>query len=139
MGIITTKNKRAEKLTDLSGEKSSEPQLVKSLTMRVGVRFWIISFILSFVHRYIKCLLLFVMDSVLAGNPKKHCVALKKASDTVCVGEPSLYNCLSLAVHTLRLVLPSYRLIPSCLIECIRQADLSLCEGTCLDIPAGSS
>uniref|UniRef100_H2SPU5 General transcription factor IIH subunit n=1 Tax=Takifugu rubripes TaxID=31033 RepID=H2SPU5_TAKRU len=54
MGLITTKNKRAEKLTDLSG------------------------------------------------NPKKHCAALKKAVDTVCVGEPSLYNCLSLAVQTLR-------------------------------------
>ncbi|TNM90293.1 hypothetical protein fugu_004527 [Takifugu bimaculatus] len=63
MGIITTKNKRAEKLTDLSG------------------------------------------------NPKKHCAALKKAVDTVCVGEPSLYNCLSLAVQTLRETGGSYHVI----------------------------
>ncbi|KAK1174175.1 general transcription factor IIH subunit 2-like [Acipenser oxyrinchus oxyrinchus] len=54
MGIITTKNKRAEKLTDL------------------------------------------------AGNPKKHIADLKKAKDTTCVGEPSLYNSLSLAMQTLR-------------------------------------
>uniref|UniRef100_UPI003AAE39BE general transcription factor IIH subunit 2 isoform X6 n=1 Tax=Centroberyx gerrardi TaxID=166262 RepID=UPI003AAE39BE len=53
VGIITTKNKRAEKLTDL------------------------------------------------AGNPKKHITALKKAVDSVCVGEPSLYNSLSLAIQTL--------------------------------------
>ncbi|KAI3372407.1 hypothetical protein L3Q82_022686 [Scortum barcoo] len=54
VGIITTKNKRAEKLTDL------------------------------------------------AGNPKKHIAALKKAVDTVCIGEPSLYNSLSLAIQTLK-------------------------------------
>ncbi|CAG5917834.1 unnamed protein product [Menidia menidia] len=54
VGIITTKNKRAEKLTDL------------------------------------------------AGNPKKHAAALKKAVDTPCLGEPSLYNSLSLAMQTLR-------------------------------------
>ncbi|XP_054867544.1 general transcription factor IIH subunit 2 isoform X2 [Amphiprion ocellaris] len=54
VGIITTKNKRAEKLTDL------------------------------------------------AGNPKKHIAMLKKAVDTVCVGEPSLYNSLKLAIQTLK-------------------------------------
>ncbi|MBN3324173.1 TF2H2 factor, partial [Atractosteus spatula] len=54
VGIITTKNKRAEKLTDL------------------------------------------------AGNPKKHIAALKKAVDTTCLGEPSLYNSLSLAMQTLK-------------------------------------
>lgn len=54
VGIITTKNKRAEKLTDL------------------------------------------------AGNPKKHISALKKAVATTCAGEPSLYNSLSLAVQTLK-------------------------------------
>ncbi|KAF6737489.1 General transcription factor IIH subunit 2 [Oryzias melastigma] len=54
VGVITTKNKRAEKLTDL------------------------------------------------AGNPKKHISALKKAVDSACVGEPSLYNALSLAVQTLK-------------------------------------
>uniref|UniRef100_A0A672YD93 General transcription factor IIH subunit n=1 Tax=Sphaeramia orbicularis TaxID=375764 RepID=A0A672YD93_9TELE len=54
VGIIMTKNKRAEKLTDL------------------------------------------------AGNPKKHITALQKAVDSVCVGEPSLYNSLSLAVQTLK-------------------------------------
>nr|XP_020454876.1 general transcription factor IIH subunit 2-like isoform X2 [Monopterus albus] len=54
VGIITTKNKRAEKLTDLTG------------------------------------------------NPKKHIAALKKAVDTVCLGEPSLYNSLSLAIQTLK-------------------------------------
>ncbi|XP_038159584.1 general transcription factor IIH subunit 2 [Cyprinodon tularosa] len=54
VGIITTKNKRAEKLTEL------------------------------------------------AGNPKKHIAALKKAVDMPCVGEPSLYNSLSLAVQTLK-------------------------------------
>ncbi|XP_034027138.1 general transcription factor IIH subunit 2 [Thalassophryne amazonica] len=54
MGIITTKNKRAERLTDL------------------------------------------------AGNPKKHIAAVKKAVDTICVGEPSLYNSLSLAAQTLK-------------------------------------
>ncbi|XP_061881169.1 general transcription factor IIH subunit 2 [Entelurus aequoreus] len=54
VGIIITKNKRAEKLTDL------------------------------------------------AGNPKKHILALKKAVDTVCGGEPSLFNSLSLALQTLK-------------------------------------
>ncbi|XP_021477874.2 general transcription factor IIH subunit 2 isoform X2 [Oncorhynchus mykiss] len=54
VGIITTKNKRAEKLTDL------------------------------------------------AGNPKKHIDALKKAKDSTCGGEPSLYNSLSLAMQTLK-------------------------------------
>ncbi|KAG7490063.1 general transcription factor IIH subunit 2-like [Solea senegalensis] len=55
VGIITTKNKRAEKLTDL------------------------------------------------AGNPKKHIAALKKAVvDTVCGGEPSLYNALNLALQSLK-------------------------------------
>ncbi|KAM4578264.1 general transcription factor IIH subunit 2 [Fundulus diaphanus] len=54
VGIITTKNKRAEKLTEL------------------------------------------------AGNPKKHIAALKKAVDTSCVGEPSLYNSLSLSIQTLK-------------------------------------
>ncbi|XP_043094141.1 general transcription factor IIH subunit 2 isoform X2 [Puntigrus tetrazona] len=54
IGIITTKNKRAEKLTDL------------------------------------------------AGNPKKHIAALKKAVDATCVGEPSLYNSLNLAMQTLK-------------------------------------
>uniref|UniRef100_A0A3B5KQP7 Ssl1-like domain-containing protein n=1 Tax=Xiphophorus couchianus TaxID=32473 RepID=A0A3B5KQP7_9TELE len=56
VGIITTKNKRAEKLTEL------------------------------------------------AGNPKKHIAALKKAVDSSCVGEPSLYNSLSLAIQTLKWV-----------------------------------
>ncbi|XP_061621054.1 general transcription factor IIH subunit 2 isoform X3 [Phyllopteryx taeniolatus] len=54
VGIIVTKNKRAEKLTDLSG------------------------------------------------NPKKHIAVLKKAVDTVCLGEPSLYNSLNLALQTLK-------------------------------------
>ncbi|KAM9821269.1 general transcription factor IIH subunit 2 isoform X3 [Syngnathus typhle] len=54
VGIIFTKNKRAEKLTDLSG------------------------------------------------NPKKHIGVLKKEVDTVCVGEPSLYNSLNLALQTLK-------------------------------------
>ncbi|KAK7164433.1 hypothetical protein R3I94_002977 [Phoxinus phoxinus] len=54
IGIITTKNKRAEKLTDL------------------------------------------------AGNPKKHIAALKKAVDSTCVGEPSLYNSLNVAMQTLK-------------------------------------
>ncbi|XP_068594423.1 general transcription factor IIH subunit 2 [Brachionichthys hirsutus] len=54
VGIIITKNKRAEKLTDL------------------------------------------------AGNPKKHIAALKKLVGTVCGGEPSVYNSLSLAVQTLK-------------------------------------
>ncbi|XP_031732661.1 general transcription factor IIH subunit 2 isoform X3 [Anarrhichthys ocellatus] len=36
------------------------------------------------------------------GNPKKHIVALKKAVGTVCVGEPSLYNSLNLAIQTLK-------------------------------------
>ncbi|KAF4074677.1 hypothetical protein AMELA_G00242010 [Ameiurus melas] len=54
IGIITTKNKRAEKLTDL------------------------------------------------AGNPRKHIAALKKAVDAGCVGEPSLYNALSIAMQTLK-------------------------------------
>ncbi|CAL8247939.1 unnamed protein product [Merluccius merluccius] len=54
VGLITTKNKRAEKLTDL------------------------------------------------AGNPKKHIAALKKARDAACVGEPSLFNALSLAIQTLK-------------------------------------
>lgn len=54
VGFITTKNKRAEKLTDL------------------------------------------------AGNPKKHVGALKKAVETLCAGEPSLYNSLSLAAQTLK-------------------------------------
>ncbi|XP_043919822.1 general transcription factor IIH subunit 2-like protein isoform X1 [Protopterus annectens] len=54
IGIITTRSKRAEKLTEL------------------------------------------------AGNPKKHIAALKKAVDTSCTGEPSLYNSLSLAMQTLK-------------------------------------
>uniref|UniRef100_A0A3B5BCP8 General transcription factor IIH subunit n=1 Tax=Stegastes partitus TaxID=144197 RepID=A0A3B5BCP8_9TELE len=37
-----------------------------------------------------------------SGNPKKHIAALKKAVDTVCVGEPSLYNSLNLAIQTLK-------------------------------------
>uniref|UniRef100_A0A3B3T090 General transcription factor IIH, polypeptide 2 n=1 Tax=Paramormyrops kingsleyae TaxID=1676925 RepID=A0A3B3T090_9TELE len=56
IGIITTRNKRAEKLTDL------------------------------------------------AGNPKKHISAFKKAVDTPCAGEPSLYNSLNLAMQTLKYV-----------------------------------
>ncbi|PWA16015.1 hypothetical protein CCH79_00019371, partial [Gambusia affinis] len=35
-------------------------------------------------------------------NPKKHIAALKKAVDSSCVGEPSLYNSLSLAIQTLK-------------------------------------
>lgn len=54
VGIITTKNKRAEKLTEL------------------------------------------------AGNPSKHLATLRKAVDTICGGEPSLYNSLSLAIQTLK-------------------------------------
>uniref|UniRef100_A0A667XZ45 General transcription factor IIH subunit n=1 Tax=Myripristis murdjan TaxID=586833 RepID=A0A667XZ45_9TELE len=54
VGLIITKNKRAEKLTDL------------------------------------------------AGNPRKHITTLKKAVDSVCVGEPSLYNSLKLAIQTLK-------------------------------------
>ncbi|KAJ8414863.1 hypothetical protein AAFF_G00023860 [Aldrovandia affinis] len=54
LGIITTKNKRAEKLTDL------------------------------------------------AGNLKKHVAALKKCVDSTCIGEPSLYNALNMAMQTLK-------------------------------------
>ncbi|XP_076855107.1 general transcription factor IIH subunit 2 [Brachyhypopomus gauderio] len=54
IGIITTKNKRAEKLTDL------------------------------------------------AGNPRKHTAALRKGADSACMGEPSLYNALSIAMQTLK-------------------------------------
>uniref|UniRef100_A0A4W6FPH7 General transcription factor IIH subunit n=1 Tax=Lates calcarifer TaxID=8187 RepID=A0A4W6FPH7_LATCA len=35
-------------------------------------------------------------------NPKKHIAALKKAVDTVCVGEPSLYNSLNQALQSLK-------------------------------------
>ncbi|KAM8865001.1 general transcription factor IIH subunit 2 [Synchiropus picturatus] len=38
----------------------------------------------------------------LAGNPQTHIAALKKAVGTVCAGEPSLYNALSLALRTLK-------------------------------------
>lgn len=41
---------------------------------------------------------------VLTGNPKKHISALKKAVDTPCAGEPSLYNSLNLAMQTLKYV-----------------------------------
>lgn len=114
MGIITTKNKRAEKLTDLSGENSSEQRMVKSVTTRPEVILLIsciIFFIQLFVHQETNSFLLFVCDRLRplsfspAGNPKKHSAALKKAVDIACVGEPSLYNCLSLAAQTLRLVL----------------------------------
>lgn len=44
-------------------------------------------------------------DSRQSGNPKKHIAALKKTVDTVCLGEPSLYNSLNLAVQTLKSVL----------------------------------
>ncbi|KAJ1209045.1 hypothetical protein NDU88_004424 [Pleurodeles waltl] len=54
VGLIVTKSKRAEKLTEL------------------------------------------------AGNPKKHITALKKAVDMTCSGEPSLFNSLSLAMQTLK-------------------------------------
>ncbi|KAJ8285532.1 hypothetical protein GJAV_G00027900 [Gymnothorax javanicus] len=54
IGLITTKNKRAEKLTDL------------------------------------------------AGNPKKHVAALKKTVDCTCIGEPSLYNSLYMAMQILK-------------------------------------
>ncbi|XP_063051164.1 general transcription factor IIH subunit 2 [Engraulis encrasicolus] len=54
IGFITTKNKRADKLTEL------------------------------------------------AGNPKKHINALKKTKDTTCLGEPSLYNAMNLAMQTLK-------------------------------------
>uniref|UniRef100_A0A8D2B4T8 Ssl1-like domain-containing protein n=1 Tax=Sciurus vulgaris TaxID=55149 RepID=A0A8D2B4T8_SCIVU len=56
IGIIVTKSKRAEKLTELSG------------------------------------------------NPRKHITSLKKAVDMTCHGEPSLYNSLSMAMQTLKLV-----------------------------------
>uniref|UniRef100_A0A8C9A7P3 Ssl1-like domain-containing protein n=1 Tax=Prolemur simus TaxID=1328070 RepID=A0A8C9A7P3_PROSS len=56
IGIIVTKSKRAEKLTELSG------------------------------------------------NPRKHVASLKKAVDMTCHGEPSLYNSLSIAMQTLKLV-----------------------------------
>lgn len=36
------------------------------------------------------------------GNPTKHTTALKKAVDTVCGGEPSLYNSLNLAIQSLK-------------------------------------
>lgn len=39
-----------------------------------------------------------------SGNPKKHTAALKKAVDSGCVGEPSLYNALSIAMQTLKWV-----------------------------------
>uniref|UniRef100_S4R8U4 General transcription factor IIH, polypeptide 2 n=1 Tax=Petromyzon marinus TaxID=7757 RepID=S4R8U4_PETMA len=54
IGLITTKNKRAEKLTELGG------------------------------------------------TPKKHITALKKATQSTCLGEPSLYNSLQLAMETLK-------------------------------------
>ncbi|XP_061428354.1 general transcription factor IIH subunit 2-like isoform X2 [Lethenteron reissneri] len=54
VGLITTKNKRAEKLTELGG------------------------------------------------TPKKHITALKKATQSTCLGEPSLYNSLQLAMETLK-------------------------------------
>ncbi|CAH2296951.1 general transcription factor IIH subunit 2 [Pelobates cultripes] len=54
VGLIVTRNKRAEKLTEL------------------------------------------------AGNPRQHITALKKAVDMTCTGEPSLYNSLNLALQTLK-------------------------------------
>ncbi|XP_063819964.1 general transcription factor IIH subunit 2 [Pseudophryne corroboree] len=54
IGLIVTRNKRAEKLTEL------------------------------------------------AGNPRQHITALKKAVDITCNGEPSLYNSLNLALQTLK-------------------------------------
>ncbi|XP_073535533.1 general transcription factor IIH subunit 2 isoform X3 [Phyllobates terribilis] len=38
----------------------------------------------------------------LAGNPRQHITALKKAVDMTCSGEPSLYNSLNLALQTLK-------------------------------------
>uniref|UniRef100_A0A8B9KYG0 VWFA domain-containing protein n=1 Tax=Astyanax mexicanus TaxID=7994 RepID=A0A8B9KYG0_ASTMX len=37
-----------------------------------------------------------------AGNPKKHVAALKKAVGSTCLGEPSLYNALNIAMQTLK-------------------------------------
>lgn len=50
MGIITTKNKRAEKLTDLAGKKSSDPQTVRTIISRLC---WYLfsSIVFSIIHK----------------------------------------------------------------------------------------
>lgn len=84
IGIIATKNKRAEKLTDLAG--------------------WYISIMIGYFEKFSYFLLSSSLHIILhlLGNPKKHIAALKKAVDFTCVGEPSLYNSLNMAMQTLK-------------------------------------
>jgi len=86
IGIIATKNKRAEKLTDLAG-------CCISIML---AWFEKCSFLSSSSSSSVQIILL------LLGNPKKHIAALKKAVDSTCVGEPSLYNSLNVAMQTLK-------------------------------------
>lgn len=80
-------------------------------------------------------------DSLRSGNPKKHIAALKKAVDTVCLGEPSLYNSLNLAVQTLKSVLPESSLKAMVSLHCISTSCILNCfsEDTCLGTRAGRS
>lgn len=95
MGVITTKNKRAEKLTDLAGENSL--QLLEVLLTGLDPSLQRVC-----SSAPISVVLFLTLTPPPPGNPKKHITALKKAVDSACVGEPSLYNALNLAVQTLK-------------------------------------
>lgn len=71
------------------------------------------------------------------GNPKKHVAALKKALDSTCVGEPSLYNSLTLAMQTLKYEVCLCNTLMLCSLHvCLFQARFVSAD-TCLATPAG--
>uniref|UniRef100_H0VPN0 TFIIH C1-like domain-containing protein n=1 Tax=Cavia porcellus TaxID=10141 RepID=H0VPN0_CAVPO len=67
----------------------------------------------------------------LSGNPRKHITSLKKATDMTCHGEPSLYNSLSMAMQTLKLLTllysPTLKTAKMCVIG--MSAEVRVCTG----------
>ncbi|XP_074851504.1 general transcription factor IIH subunit 2 isoform X2 [Carettochelys insculpta] len=90
IGVIVTKSKRAEKLTELSAS---------------SFMYIFLTGCESCLHGGFSCLeqpFHILPHQSFKWNPRKHITALKKAVDLTCHGEPSLYNSLNLAMQTLK-------------------------------------
>ncbi|XP_074851507.1 general transcription factor IIH subunit 2 isoform X4 [Carettochelys insculpta] len=100
IGVIVTKSKRAEKLTELSASSFMYIFLTGCESCLHGGFSCLEQPFHILPHQSFKCTKTHLVSDT--RNPRKHITALKKAVDLTCHGEPSLYNSLNLAMQTLK-------------------------------------
>lgn len=96
LGILVTRNKRAEKVTELGGKWT----VSVILSRLIGKSVMSIAHVL-FMYLTFSCI--WHVTHYCTGNPRRHIIALQNLAGKPCQGELSLQNSLEMALQTLRL------------------------------------